>query len=117
LTIQPRPSERREREHAHRADGHVDLPEPPRGVADRRPERLRVGRSRKLGAQQLAAADPQARQDGDRQHDDPHPAEPVRELPPEQHPAPERVDAREHRGPGGGEPRQRAAADHERQRA
>ena len=43
------------------------------------------------------------RQHGDRQDDDAHAAEPVRELAPEQHVLPERVDVRQHGRAGRGE--------------
>ena len=60
-------------------------------------------RSRKLALQQPPAAHPQARQHRDRQDDDPHAPEPMRELPPELHRLPERLDVREHGRAGGGE--------------
>ena len=48
-------------------------------------ERLDLG-ARHLGLEQLAAADAQPRQDREREDDDPDPAEPLRQLAPEQEP-------------------------------
>ena len=83
---EPERDDRDQREH------DVEPPQPAGGRADRVAELLDLGRPGELGLQQLAAADPQPRQDRHREHDDPHAAEPVRELAPEEHRAVEQLD-------------------------
>ena len=86
-----------------RAD--VEEPQPARGRADALCEvHLRPGH---LGFEQLAAADAQAGQHGEGEHDDPHAAEPLCELPPEQNRVVDRVDVDEDRRPRGREARHR----------
>ena len=85
----------------------VERPQAAGGLADRLREALDLGRAGQLRLQQLAAADAQARQDRDGEHDDAHAAEPVAELAPEEHRAVEPFDVGEHRRARGGEARDR----------
>jgi hypothetical protein len=79
--VEAAPADHRERRHQGGRERHVDEPEPAGGVADRGREPLDLG-ARELRLEQLAAADPQARQHSQGEDDDPHPPEPLRELPP-----------------------------------
>ena len=83
LRVDPGPAEDREQRGADERQRDVEHPQPPRGVADRGRERLDL-RAWRLRLEELAAADAQAREDRQREHDDPHASEPLRELPPEE---------------------------------
>ena len=74
--------QRQDRRHDGR-ESDVEEPQPPGRRADPVCELIDL-RARQLGLEQLAPADAQPRQHGEREHDDPHPAEPLRELPPHQ---------------------------------
>ena len=75
-------------------EGDVEHPDAAGGVADARAQRLDL-RPRHLVLEQLPAADAQARQDGQREDDDPDPAEPLGELAPDREAAGERLDVRD----------------------
>ena len=91
-----------EREQHPEEDGRqadVEDPDAAGRVADPGAERLDLG-SRHLRLQQLPAADAQPRQDRQREHDDPDPAEPLRQLAPQREPARKRLDVRHDRPAG-----------------
>ena len=76
------PAESCEEEDEQRREPDVQGPEQPRRLADPLGE-LRDLRPGHLVLEELSPPDAQAREDRDRQHDDPHPSEPLRELPPQ----------------------------------
>ena len=96
---------RQEHEEEHR-QRHVEEPEAAGRVADPVRELVDLG-PRELGLEELPAADPKPREHGEREDDDPHPAEPLRELPPHQQRAVDGVDVRDDAGTGRREPRHR----------
>ena len=77
----------------HQRERDVEQPEPARRVADPLGELVHLG-PRQLGLEHLPAPDPEPRQDGEREHDDPHPAEPLAQLAPQEQRAVERLDVR-----------------------
>ena len=64
----------------------VEQPEPSRGVADPLGELVHLGPG-KLGLEHLPSADPESGEHREREDDDPHPAEPLAELAPEEEPS------------------------------
>ena len=62
--------------------GNTITPEGLGGLGDAGRELLVLHRARRLGLEELHAADPQQRQDRDRQHDDSHAAEPLQRAAP-----------------------------------
>ena len=82
-SIEPREAdERQDRRHGRR-ESDVEQPEPPGGRPDPVGELVDL-RPRELRLEQLPSSDPEPRQDGEREHDDSHAAEPLRELAPHQ---------------------------------
>ena len=65
-------------------EADVEQPEPPCGVADPLGELVDLGPGQ-LRLEHLTAADPEAGEHREREDDDPHPAEPLAQLPPDQH--------------------------------
>jgi hypothetical protein len=104
--VDARPAEQREHEDLQAGQADVEEPETARGVPDRGGQLLELGPGQ-LGLHQLPPSDPQTRENGDRQHDDPHAAEPLRELAPECERVRERLDVGDHRRAGRREPRHR----------
>ena len=78
----------------HERQRDVEEPEPPRRVADPLGELVDL-RPGQLGLEHLPAADSEPWEHGEREHDDPHPAEPLAELAPEQQRAIEALDVGE----------------------
>ncbi len=87
--------ERGEQQHLERRQRDVEEPQLPCGRSDALAERGDLGPGQ-LGLHELAAADAKPRKHGDREHDDPHAAEPLRELTPDPERAVERVVVRDH---------------------
>ena len=73
---------------------HVEHPEPAGDRADRCGQPLDLG-PRELRLEQLPSPDAQAREHGEGEHDDPHPAEPLGELAPHREAARQGVDVGE----------------------
>ena len=84
----------REEQRLQRRQPDVEEPEPPRRRADPLAELLDL-RPGQLRLDQLPSADAEARQHREREDDDPHAAEPLRELPPHRERAVEVVEVRD----------------------
>jgi hypothetical protein len=81
--VEARPGERgQDADHRDR-EPDVERPEPARRVPNPGRHLLELG-ARELVLEQLPAAHPQPRQDGEGEDDDPHAAEPLRQLSPDQ---------------------------------
>ena len=93
--VDARPTERREDRDLEQGQGDVERPQPPGGVADPRLHLLDL-RARHLRLEQLPSSDAQPREHGDREDDDPHAAEPLAELTPEQHRVRQALDVGQH---------------------
>ena len=100
----PCPSAQYERPHS-RGEQQVEIPQRLGGLGDSRCELRVLHGPRRLGAVELHPADAEHRQDGDRQHDDPHAAEPLQQVTVEEHRLGEIVEPGDDRRPGGGEAR------------
>ena len=75
------------------------------GLGDARRQLGVLHRAGRFGAVHLHAADAQQRQDGHRQHDDAHAAQPVQRVAPQVHGVRQRVEPADHGGAGGRESR------------
>ncbi len=95
LVVDPEPAERGEEERQQNRQPDVQAPEEPCRRADPLAEGPDLG-ARELGVHHLPPADAETRQDGDGEDDDPHPAEPLRELAPHGQRAGELVEVRDH---------------------
>ena len=99
--VHPRHAGQAERDDAREGHDRIHRPEPLGGVADSRRELGVLHAARALRLEELAAAHAQERQDGHRQDDDPHAADPDHERAPDVERGLQRVQAGEDRGPGG----------------
>ena len=102
--IEQRQPGRQQQRHLRHRQPEVHDPQDLGGSGDPRGELLQRGAGR-LRAHQPEAADPEPRQDGDREYHDAHPAEPLRQTAPEQDRPRQRLQVGEQRRPGGGKPR------------
>lgn len=100
--VDAQPAKARERERGDDRQPDVEKPEASRRVADPGRQRLHL-RPRKLRLEQLAPAHPQPWQHRQREHDDPHAPEPLRQLPPKQQRLRQRLDVGQDRRTGGRE--------------
>jgi hypothetical protein len=93
-----------EQDDLDRGDADVELPERPCRLGDARRQFLDA-RTGRLRLHELGPSDRKLREDGHRQYHDPHPAEPLGELPPQEDRAGVRGkrDVAHHGGPGGRE--------------
>ena len=85
----------------------VDVPEGLGGLGDPGGEPLVLHWPGGLRPVELEPPDPEHRQDGDREHDDPHAAQPLEHLAVKEQRPGQRVDPGDDRRAGGGEPRNR----------
>ena len=81
--VDPEPAEAEQDQGHQGGQADVDQPELACGVANTRRDRLMLGAG-KLRLDQLPSSDSKPGQDRDRKDDDPHPAKPLRQLPPHQ---------------------------------
>ena len=77
----------------------VEEPQPARRRTDSLGQRVDL-RARHLRVEELPASDPKPRQDREREHDDPHASDPLRELAPEEERMIDRVHVGQDRCPG-----------------